>query len=545
MRLVLLLFISAISFSTFAGPRVAKALKTDLKGPELTASLVEGFHFNEKAPNAVTADGQTLRPAAISAREIKFTGLPNPLKAGRAQFYICDDALTFCETESVALSAGKTGLSKPVAANANKGKVNQYGFIQDDFTKALALAKKKKQLVLIDFSARWCPSCVRLEAETFATKEFKAMTAGLVKLRIDADLFENGVVSEKYKIHGIPTQLVVTADGEEVSRVVDFQSMETFKAFFQSVKEHPVSLKELEDKAKEPALLLQLGQRLLAANRAEDGLKYLAQVQPPPPELTMAKVKAAEDRFTADKKQKGAYVQALQAAIAAEPGSTRSLPWRAALIEQLDTPDAKQKVKADGVALADRLLKDKALLLEAAKTDDNGEYVGLEPLMVGMYRADIIEAASTSDDEKLAAWREAAQTGKDLQLSPKRTGSGMRFLLVLIHAKMFDDADKWVKALIKEDPANPELKRRQLRVLVEQKKWPEAVDLARATLKKSYGRNEFWVAEVLAKTLIEAKRFAEAEKVISTYLAREESGWAGVKEERKALEDLRSKIPKT
>ena len=37
-------------------------------------------------------------------------------------------------------------------------------------------AKKEKRLILADFSARWCPGCVRLENEVLGSREFKKLT---------------------------------------------------------------------------------------------------------------------------------------------------------------------------------------------------------------------------------------------------------------------------------------------------------------------------------------------------------------------------------
>lgn len=540
--LILILF----SVSSWGGTRTAKALRTELTEREWKASVAEGFHFNLKAPNSLTADGQNILPIESLERTLRFPKSPAPWKAARATLYVCDDALTFCETNVIAVVGAEAKVTADSAANPTKGKLNKFGFIQDDLPAALKKAEAKKQLVLIDFSARWCPSCVRLENEAFATAEFKRMTANLVKVRIDTDRFENGILSEKYKIRGIPTQLVVNREGAEVSRLDDFQAMPVLAAFFKSVADNPVSLRELEERAKggDPILAHALGQRLLAAGQAEEALKYLRPIEPPPVELYPAEVHAAQMRFDANKTLKPELVATLKSVIAKDGESTRSLPWRALLIEQVETPAEKQVVKVEALALADRLLADSVALKAAAKSDDNGEFFGLEPLMVAMYRADIIEASGAPEEDQVAAWQVAAETGRSLKISPKRTGSGMRFLSVLLSAKQFADAEKWVLALKQHDPQNPELGRGHLRVLVELKRWPEAEKLARLTLKKSYGRNEFWAAETLTKVLIELKRYDEASRLIETYLGREESRWPGVQKVVKSLQDLRQKIPK-
>ena len=104
--------------------------------------------------------------------------------------------------------------------------------------------------MLVDFGARWCPSCVRLEDEIFGTTRFKNMTKDFVKVKIDVDRFENTVVSEKYSVKGIPTLLVVNSDAQEISRMVDFQTLDVWNSFFSSIKADPLSLSKLKERAK-------------------------------------------------------------------------------------------------------------------------------------------------------------------------------------------------------------------------------------------------------------------------------------------------------
>ncbi|HEX4926059.1 MAG TPA: thioredoxin family protein, partial [Bdellovibrionales bacterium] len=194
----LLILSSAVSADV---NRTEGALQTELKERVFRATLKEGYHFNDKAPNSVSVDEKVLKPTKLSAREAEFSGLPAAWSKGHAALYICDDAVTFCEPRFVELKgAGRPGATKAVAINKNKGRVNSHGFIEDDFNKALAEAIKQKRLVLIDFSARWCPGCLRFETETFGTKDFKRMSKDFVKLKIDVDRFENIVLSEKFNV---------------------------------------------------------------------------------------------------------------------------------------------------------------------------------------------------------------------------------------------------------------------------------------------------------------------------------------------------------
>lgn len=544
----ILLFIFSLSLAQ-AGSRTAGQIKTTLKDGTFTATVKDGFHINEKAPNGAIVDGNVFKPGKISAREAQFTGLPKEFKKGLASLYVCDDAVTFCETAAIDMKTGAETLpvavvperpakkkkkKKGAEEGATKNQLNKNGFYEDDFAFALNEAKATKKLLLIDFSARWCPGCVRLEIETFPTEPFRKLTADFVKVKVDVDRFENSVLAEKFVIKGIPTLLVVTADQEEVGRIVDYQSMERMTQFFNSITSDPVSLRELADKArdKDPEVLLRLGKRLLAAGRFGEALEALNKIKPPPPELLAAKVNA----YPKD-------VKVLREAIKEEPSSSRSIAWRASLVELVDRFDEKQKLRNDGVNLADELLANPDKLKEAVKTDDVGEFTGFEPFLVAMARAELIEASGASAADVDAAWKKTAQIVTGLNIPAKNLGVSMRHLIVMTKAKEYRDADRLAQRLIRADPNNPELQRRRLRLLFELKDFEGAVKLGKKVIANSYGRNEFWAAETVAKAFVQTGKKKEAREFIDGYLGRAEMDWPNMKETRKTLEELRQKVP--
>jgi thioredoxin-like negative regulator of GroEL len=546
MKAFLFVLVLSACASVFAATRTKDALKTEIKDGEFTATLKEGFHFNEKAPNAVTIDEKVIKPARLSAREAAFTGLPSDLKGAKAALYICDDAITFCETQFVEIGTKNGKTTAKVKPSKSRGKVNKQGFIEDDFNKALAEAKKKNKLVLIDFSARWCPGCLRLEKEMFGTAEFKKATQDFVKLKIDVDRFENAVLVEKYSLKGIPTLLVVNTDQEEVDRIVDFQPMEILGPFLAAVQTDKTSIKELTAKAADNSdVALRLGKRLLAAGRAEESLKYLSNAAPTPPELAKAQIRAAQARAAAGGKDEIKQLsKILKQAIKGEPESSRSLGWRIELMELYKDQEDKDELRKDGVKVADAILADPAKLKEAMKTEDVGEFTGFEALMVATTRAELVEISGAPQAEIDEAYKKAAQIGLDLKIPKEKIGPNIRLLSLLLRSKRFDEADQLTQTLIKVEPSNPELQRRRLRVLVEMKKYNEAIVLGRKVVKNSYGRNEFWAAELLAQAYVEANRMREAQVFIDGYLSRNEIDWPILKASRKTLEELKGKIPK-
>lgn len=543
-----------IVFSLFvaAAPesRVGNALTTDLQATQFKATLKEGFHFNDKAPNAVVLDGKTIQPTKFSGREMLFADLPAKWSEGKAVVYMCDDAVTFCEPRTIVLkesgarciggNSGDTSVrcaKETTDAQKPKGKINKHGFIEDDYAKAVAIAEKEKKLILIDFAARWCPGCIRMEKEIFDTKEFRKLTKNFVKVKVDTDRFENFVLGEKYSVRAIPAMIVINSKQQEIDRFYDFQPVEFMEGFFGGIQNDPVTLEELKEKAKfkDSAVLLRLGKRLLSAGRAQESVEYLKQIQPPPPEYARARVMAAATLYKEQPDRKGQYIKTLKDAIQSEPNSTRSVEWRTRLVGLIDNEKDKQKLKHEGAALLDQWLASPAKLSEAIKSEASevGEYNGYERFMVALANAYLLDTPE--------AWNKAADIGKESDIPANKLGVNMRYIIVLTKAERLEEADKLIWNLLKKNPNDPELQRRRLRVWVGQKKFKEAINLGQNLLSRSYGRNEYYVVEVLAKAYLGADQKQKAKNLLERYLSRNEIEFAGMKDSKKALEELKQK----
>lgn len=83
----------------------------------------------------------------------------------------------------------------------------------------------EKGLVLVDFSAPWCPPC-KMMAPTI--EKLAQEYHGKVKIgKLDTD--ENQVTGTKYQIQGVPT-LIFFKGGTIVDRLDGFQNADTLKA---------------------------------------------------------------------------------------------------------------------------------------------------------------------------------------------------------------------------------------------------------------------------------------------------------------------------
>ncbi len=207
----------------------------------LHLGLASGFHFNKEAPASLVIGATEVAPNPKEEKSLVFDVSAVGTKVFKLGFYVCDDQKTVCEEHSydyqilngkvqpTGKAASLGGDSKKDATlqsgqtEASKVSVNHHGFIENDFEAALAFAKKKKQVVLVDYGAPWCPACVRLETEVFGTKEFKGLTEKTIKLYMNADIVANKAFGSKYKIKALPTLLVLNSEGEELYRSLDFK----------------------------------------------------------------------------------------------------------------------------------------------------------------------------------------------------------------------------------------------------------------------------------------------------------------------------------
>lgn len=81
----------------------------------------------------------------------------------------------------------------------------------------MAAAKAEHKPVLVDFSAKWCGVCTRLDRTTLSDpRVIEAIHAGWVAIRVDVD--REPERARDLQIEALPTLVVLTADGKEAAR---------------------------------------------------------------------------------------------------------------------------------------------------------------------------------------------------------------------------------------------------------------------------------------------------------------------------------------
>ena len=116
----------------------------------------------------------------------------------------------------------------------------------DNEQAALAKAKAEKKLVLLDFTGSdWCPWCIRMDKEVFATPEFKDYAKDHLELVTvdfpnqkklpDATVKQNELLKNQYHIEGFPTFIVLDGNGTTV-KVFDGYQDGGAKAFVDALR---------------------------------------------------------------------------------------------------------------------------------------------------------------------------------------------------------------------------------------------------------------------------------------------------------------------
>ena len=103
------------------------------------------------------------------------------------------------ELEPASSTASTTAVPEPVAS-------------------ALAQARAADKLVFIDFHAKWCAPCKVLHAETIPDSRVQRALEGFVLVKVDTDV--DLEAARHFDVVGMPTLVVLTSEGEELSRYV-------------------------------------------------------------------------------------------------------------------------------------------------------------------------------------------------------------------------------------------------------------------------------------------------------------------------------------
>ncbi len=466
--------------------------------------------------------------------------------------------MTFCDIHRIEHEKKKSEPAKPKTSAAKRLEQDKHGFLLNAFSKALKLAERKNQILLVDFAARWCPACVRFESEIFPLAEFKALAKHFVKVKIDMDLIENGPLASRFEIKGIPTLLFLSSKGDEIARLYDYQPLSLIQQLFIEVQKTPQSLTELEKAAKSPSQKELLARRLYLSGQYEKALDLMRPMKPRPKEFFSAQVDLAEKKFRDNPNTLEDYLSVLRDTLKEENQSTRSLWWRQALVENLNEPQKgvwplrKSEVETiaqDADRLSRSLLDSPTKLKEALLTDVVGEFTGFETFYVATLNAEIQRLAaephaglSAARSRAEKALKRAIDEGMKLKISADHPAAAMRLASAYVEAGRFEEADELLGSLLKSNPSNVDWQARRVNVLLKLKKFKEVIALGLPALEKSYGLNEFNVAANLAEAYAATGEREKALQLARKYLEKNEINFKRLAAAKSRLEKIKTRL---
>ena len=108
-------------------------------------------------------------------------------------------------------------------------------FVDDDYPKALAMARAQHKPLFVDFWATWCHSCLSMQRYVLADPAMKPLADEVVWASIETETEKNKPVVEMYPLDGWPTFLLIDPDGEKViGRFLGSGSVQDIRQFVQN-----------------------------------------------------------------------------------------------------------------------------------------------------------------------------------------------------------------------------------------------------------------------------------------------------------------------
>jgi thioredoxin 1 len=106
------------------------------------------------------------------------------------------------------------------APKSNKSTTADAGiqFIEANWSKAIAEAKKQKKMIFIDAYTSWCGPCRMLKQNTFTDKAVgEFFNKNFINIALDMEQGDGIAFAAKYQIVAYPTLLIINADQTSTS----------------------------------------------------------------------------------------------------------------------------------------------------------------------------------------------------------------------------------------------------------------------------------------------------------------------------------------
>lgn len=387
-----------------------------------------------------------------------------------------------------------------------------------------AAVKSKKPFILVDFSATWCPACLKLEHDVLQTEEFKTKYEQFIYLKIDHDWDGSKEFFVKYHVKDMPTLIIINHKGEELERIHGFTSNQDFVAKLdQFLSSDKKTLVALEKKAKSGDAVSADKSGLMAYNSLdyEKAIKFWNKTKDYLEELQLAKINL---QLTKKPINQSALIAELEKYISTYPDALDVPFMMSKLLSQFD--EAKEKEKINKVA--NELQKTLNILVKLKELPQSGKTKNaardesmIEKSELYALKAKLQKYFILLDPKKkneystleLETWGNAVDEARKELRSSKDFGRRITLASLLGQAGRASEADKELWQLQKENPKEYHYPYRRAMIAFQNKNYILAEAQARDALKLAKGPHYTYSAALLAEILESIGKFAEAKKV--------------------------------
>jgi len=514
-----LIFITLNNYSFGALKSDGKTkLLLNLKDSKVQITVDEGFHINTQAPTFLETNKVKLKPTTITEKQIQFSWNGKIQNGAKVNYYVCDDAKTVCEPHVDLLMASpeKDESTSTPQKNRVKSKVlrDPEGFIINNLNVAMEEAKLKKQNLFIDFTASWCPPCLRLTHETFNTPQFKKISTQYTLVKIDVDREENQALLEQYSIHAFPSLIITNNQGVEIDRILDFipadQLVEKLSQFLNA---NSPLISELNQKALagDKNAALKMAKNAYLSQQTKECIDWYNRIEQKPIEYYMCLISQSEDATPEEQ------IQSYKKSIEAFSDSFYSIEWRLEVLKLISKDKTKEtdfkKLIVDTDKIIQKWINTPELIQSAYARN---ELLELKDLVIPelYYSWGTLNEIKDSKDDAKQKFELAIQ--KTLELKPNPANPTIIIYLVRYLKKThpIEEALSWLQKLEKSYPNEYTYIQRQATALTEIKDYAKALPLAEKAYSMSYGRNRLSTGIQLANIKKELHHKEEAKKLL-------------------------------
>ena len=554
------LTLSLNSFARLSDGKVHLALN----GAQLIGTVDKGFHFNREAPAGLRTATHSVVAEKKEENEIIFDVSKVENQSFTANFYVCDDKKTVCEehNENFKIVDGKLQFGDEVksanaepaapammkAAKALPMKKNVHGFYIDNLAGALSLAQKNKSLVLVDFNAPWCPSCIRLETEVFTRGSFQNASRKLVRVSVNIDKASSKDLSQQYHVVGIPTLIILNAQGEELSRFTDYrptkQLVSELKMVFKSDLKTTAELKKKAE-AGDISARQTLGERAFAALNYEEAVQWLS---PLPKSLLLAnsEVNLAQSLYNDDAAKNSLnYQAALEKWIAIYPQTLEAIQWRNEVLSILkgegkEITNPMHEIAKVNSEQINHLLSDKTARAQLFKATLVGDYSNFEKSELLAQLAKTYDYTAESEKAKIAKQMLSKELAS-MKLSVQRPGEVLVAIGYMKDAGQKSSAVNWYQKLIQKFSKIDVYYNKLARYYMKEKEFDKALPLAEKAAKFSTDL-ALYNMKTLAEIHKNLKQNDKALQVVNKALSLPEAKLESSKKTVAGLEELKKSL---